>query len=54
MLWELAVILKAKNVVDASKIMNQNKKVQTPEIVNLNVQNLKNQKNTNFPSNDKW
>jgi hypothetical protein len=35
--------------------MNQNKQVQTPETINLNVQNLKIQKNiTNFPSNDKW
>ncbi len=55
MFWELAIILKATNVVDASKVMNQNRKVQTPETINLNVQNLKNQKNiTNFPSNDKW
>jgi hypothetical protein len=42
MFWELAIILKATNVVDASKVMNQNKKVQTPKIVNLNIQNLKN------------
>jgi hypothetical protein len=55
MLWEVAIILKATNVVYAAKVMNQNNKVQTPETINLNVQNLKNQKNiTNFPSNDKW